>query len=94
MFLFLVYRIDIAAYPHSVNSLNTDRNNEDDDARTPENLIDGENDYADGSHCWIAPILPNIVRRKFRKNATGVNVYPVDQSNLRYFRSTNLNIDD
>jgi hypothetical protein len=37
--------------------------NEDDD-RTPEKLIDGENDQVDGTHCWIAPILPNVVCRR------------------------------
>jgi hypothetical protein len=35
---------------------------DDDDDRTPEKLIDGENDEIDGTHCWIAPILPNVVR--------------------------------
>ncbi len=50
--------IDIAAYPHSVNSLNPGT---DDDVRTPDKLIDGENDEIDGTHCWIAPILPNFV---------------------------------
>ena len=50
--------IDIAAYPHSVNALNPGT---DDDVRTPDKLIDGENDDIDGSHSWIAPILPNVV---------------------------------
>jgi len=40
--------------------------NEDDD-RTPEKLIDGENDQVDGTHCWIAPILPNVVCRRNSK---------------------------
>lgn len=52
--------IDIAAYPQSVNSLNS---GESDDIRTPDKLIDGENDQTDGTHCWIAPILPNVVRK-------------------------------
>ena len=51
-------QIDIAAYPHSVNALNPGT---DDDVRTPDKLIDGENDDVNGSHSWIAPILPNIV---------------------------------
>ena len=50
--------IDIAAYPHSVNSLDLDTN---DDVRTPDKLIDGENDEIDGTHCWIAPILSKFV---------------------------------
>jgi protein JBTS26 len=50
--------LDIAAYPHSVNALGTGSN---DDVRTPEKLIDGENDDSDGTHSWIAPILPNFV---------------------------------
>jgi hypothetical protein len=49
---------DIAAYPHSVNALNP---GVDDDVRTPDKLIDSENDEVDGTHCWIAPILPNVV---------------------------------
>jgi len=50
--------IDIAAYPHSVNTL---KPGTDDDVRTPDKLIDGENDDIDGSHSWVAPILPNVV---------------------------------
>ncbi|CAF0803169.1 unnamed protein product [Rotaria sordida] len=53
---------NIAAYPHSVNSLNPGR---DDDVRTPDKLIDGENDEIDGTHCWIAPILANAINRIF-----------------------------
>jgi len=34
----------------------------DNDVRTPDKLIDGQNDDVDGSHSWIAPILPNVVR--------------------------------
>lgn len=55
------FRIDIAAYPHSVNSLNTGRGDDIEDDRTPDRLIDGDNDQIDGTHCWIAPILPNMV---------------------------------
>ncbi len=44
-----------------MNALNSDT--DDDDVRTPDKLIDGENDEIDGTHCWIAPILPNVVRR-------------------------------
>ncbi|CAF4520338.1 unnamed protein product [Rotaria sp. Silwood2] len=53
---------NIAAYPHSVNSLNPGA---DDDVRTPDKLIDGENDETDGTHCWIAPILANVINRIF-----------------------------
>ncbi|CAF1052117.1 unnamed protein product [Adineta ricciae] len=53
---------NIAAYPHSVNALNPGT---DDDVRTPDKLIDGENDDVNGSHSWIAPILPNIINRVF-----------------------------
>ncbi|CAF0823250.1 unnamed protein product [Adineta steineri] len=53
---------NIAAYPHSVNTLNPGT---DDDVRTPDKLIDGENDDVDGSHSWIAPILPNVINRVF-----------------------------
>lgn len=51
---------DIAAHPHSINTLDP---NATDDVRTPDKLIDGENDDIDGKHSWIAPILPNLVRR-------------------------------
>ncbi|CAF3038620.1 unnamed protein product [Rotaria socialis] len=53
---------NIAAYPHSVNSLHPGT---DDDIRTPDKLIDGENDEIDGTHCWIAPILANVINRIF-----------------------------
>ncbi|UJR31677.1 hypothetical protein I4U23_019158 [Adineta vaga] len=53
---------NIAAYPQSVNTLNPGN---DDDIRTPDKLIDGENNEIDGTHCWIAPILPNIINRIF-----------------------------
>lgn len=42
-----------------MNSLNQDA---EDDVRTPDKLIDGENNETDGTHCWIAPILANVVR--------------------------------
>lgn len=31
------------------------------DVRTPDKLIDGENDTMDGRHMWLAPILPGVV---------------------------------
>jgi hypothetical protein len=55
---YFIWWIDIAAYPHSVNTL---KPGTDEDVRTPDKLIDGENDDIDGSHSWIAPILPNVV---------------------------------
>ena len=48
---------DIAAYPDSVNVLETVQN----DVRTPDKLIDGVSDTTDGCHMWLAPILPGIV---------------------------------
>ncbi|CAF4386537.1 unnamed protein product [Rotaria socialis] len=53
---------NIAACPHSVNTLNPGT---DDDVRTPDKLIDGENNDADGTHSWVAPILPNVINRVF-----------------------------
>ena len=44
-----------------MNSLNSGTA---DDIRTPDKLVDGENDEIDGTHCWIAPILANFVRIK------------------------------
>ena len=48
---------DIAAYPESVNILGAMAN----DVRTPDKLIDGYHDTIEGSHMWLAPILPDIV---------------------------------
>lgn len=31
------------------------------DVRTPDKLIDGVFDTADGTHMWLAPILPGVV---------------------------------
>ncbi len=52
---------DISAYPDSVNVLEGVSN----DIRTPDKLINGHNDTQDGSHMWLAPILPNIVSNFF-----------------------------
>lgn len=48
---------DISCWPNSVNILHSNKN----DIRTPEKLIDGINDTTDGSHMWLAPILPSEV---------------------------------
>ena len=52
-----VFNVDIAAYPDSVNVLDGTSN----DVRTPDKLIDDVNDTVDGTHMWVAPILPGIV---------------------------------
>lgn len=52
---------DISAYPDSVNVLNDKTN----DTRTPDKLIDGVLDTSDGSHMWLAPILPSILNRVY-----------------------------
>lgn len=49
--------LDISCWPSSVNILQSNKN----DIRTPEKLIDGFNDTMDGSHMWLAPILPSEV---------------------------------
>ena len=48
---------DMAAFPDSVNVLQ----GVDNDVRTPDKLIDGVNDTEEGSHMWLAPVLPGIV---------------------------------
>lgn len=53
---------NIAAYPDSVNVLNP---NQQTDIRTPDKLIDGVNDTKDGSHMWLAPVLPSIVNKVY-----------------------------
>jgi hypothetical protein len=55
-----------------VNTLNPGT---DDDVRTPDKLIDGENDEIDGTHCWIAPILPNVVSRIYLKTGKEIDFY-------------------
>ncbi|XP_052071709.1 katanin-interacting protein-like [Mytilus californianus] len=52
---------NISAYPDSVNVLDGTSN----DVRTPDKLIDGFNDTLDGTHMWVAPILPGIVNRVY-----------------------------
>ncbi|KAL1130423.1 hypothetical protein AAG570_011671 [Ranatra chinensis] len=46
---------NICAYPASVNILEDSGGK---DVRTPDKLIDGINNTTDGSHMWLAPILP------------------------------------
>ncbi|XP_038048296.1 katanin-interacting protein-like [Patiria miniata] len=52
---------NMAAYPSSVNVLEDVT----DDVRTPDKLIDGINDTSDGSHMWLAPILPHVINRVY-----------------------------
>ncbi|XP_041364093.1 katanin-interacting protein-like [Gigantopelta aegis] len=52
---------NITAYPDSVNVLENVQN----DVRTPDKLIDGENSTMDGRHMWLAPILPGIMNRVY-----------------------------
>lgn len=47
----------MSAHPSDVNVLNEIYN----DVRTPDKLVDGVNDTMDGSHMWLAPILPSEV---------------------------------
>lgn len=47
---------DIAAFPDSVNALPDIAG----DLRTPDKLVDGVCDTVDGSHMWLAPVLPGI----------------------------------
>ncbi|KAK6170887.1 hypothetical protein SNE40_019176 [Patella caerulea] len=53
--------INISAYPDSVNVLDNVQN----DIRTPDKLIDDENDTTDGKHMWLAPILPSMLNRVY-----------------------------
>lgn len=50
---------DICAHPESVNVLPGVSG----DIRTPEKLIDGINEGTDGSHAWLAPIIPKCLNR-------------------------------
>ena len=45
------------AYPESCNILD----NVSGDVRTPDKLLDGDNDTYEGQHMWLAPILPQQV---------------------------------
>lgn len=51
---------NVTAYPHSVNVLDGVT----DDVRTPDKLIDGNNDTCDGRYMWLAPVLTGLVCRK------------------------------
>ena len=48
---------NITAFPHSVNILDGVT----DDVRTPDKLVNNNNDTYDGSSMWLAPILPGQV---------------------------------
>ena len=50
-------RLDISAYPDSINVLEGVSN----DVRTPDKLINGMNDTQDGKQMWLAPIVPSVV---------------------------------
>ncbi|XP_074648255.1 katanin-interacting protein-like isoform X2 [Tubulanus polymorphus] len=52
---------NISAFPDSINVLEEECN----DVRTPDKLIDGFNETIDGSHMWLAPILPNVINRVY-----------------------------
>lgn len=52
---------NIAAYPESINVLNT----ADDDARTPDKLIDGVNDTTNPRHMWLTAVIPNVICKVF-----------------------------
>ncbi|KAJ8245822.1 hypothetical protein GJAV_G00260670 [Gymnothorax javanicus] len=52
---------NIAAFPESVNVLDSVNG----DVRTPDKLVDGENDTHDGRHMWLAPMLPGLVNRVY-----------------------------
>ncbi|XP_050422465.1 katanin-interacting protein-like [Adelges cooleyi] len=52
---------NVNCWPNSVNILQSNKN----DIRTPEKLIDGINDTLDGSHMWLAPILPSEVTKVY-----------------------------
>ncbi|CAH0388266.1 unnamed protein product [Bemisia tabaci] len=52
---------NVSAYPPSVNILEGVEN----DVRTADKLIDGVNDKSDGSHSWLAPVLPGELNRVY-----------------------------
>ncbi|XP_046573388.1 katanin-interacting protein-like isoform X2 [Haliotis rubra] len=52
---------NISAFPESCNVLDNINN----DVRTPDKLIDGQNGTTDGKHMWLAPLLPSIVNRVY-----------------------------
>ncbi|KAK7501363.1 hypothetical protein BaRGS_00007488, partial [Batillaria attramentaria] len=52
---------NISAHPNSVAVLEQMQH----DVRTPDKLIDGQNDTMDGRHMWLAPILPGMLNRVY-----------------------------
>lgn len=52
---------DICAYPESVNAIP----NISGDARTPDKLIDEDNENDSGCHSWLAPRIPKHLNRVY-----------------------------
>ncbi|XP_021207298.1 katanin-interacting protein isoform X2 [Bombyx mori] len=67
-----VTQTNVCAHPASVNVLDSRAL----DVRTPDKLIDGNNDsVGDGAHSWLAPLLPNTLNRVFFVFDIPVSVY-------------------
>ncbi|KAJ0174511.1 hypothetical protein K1T71_009619 [Dendrolimus kikuchii] len=65
---------NVCAHPASVNVLDPRAQ----DVRTPDKLINGVNSrVGDGSHSWLAPVLPNTLNRVFFVFDIPVSVYSI-----------------